>query len=329
MNDARNNLLPLLLIAGLVLAPTGASAAEPSAAERAQLEKERAKAREELRDATQRLREVERKLQTERRVDRIERIRIGDRAMLGVTIDEEYDTRDADGVRLAGVSPGGPAADAGLQAGDVLQSIDGKSLKADREESAFEKLRSVLRERKPGDVVKLKAKRGSKTEEFSVTTEALGARGFAFGFGEGFPDNLGALAELWTPAPSPGAAPFPMPFVHRFSRVWGDLEMVSLSERLGAYFGTKQGVLVVRAPEAAGLALQDGDVILKVGGRDAQSPEQVMRVLRSYGPGEKLSLEVMRDRKKLTVEGSVPDDRVGWMLLPEPTEAPAVLGVPE
>lgn len=315
--------LALALAPALLSAPL--AAAEPTAEERARLEKERSAAREALRDATRRLREVERQLRTDREQRVIERIRIGDRAMLGVTVDDSAEGRDRDaGVLIAGVSPGGPSATAGLKSGDIIVAIDGKSLKGDRDETPFEKLRAVLRERKPGDTVTLRVQRDGKTTEHKVTTEALGARGFAFNFdGEGLAD-LGGLMELWTPEPGAAPRPLPMPFMHRFSRVWSDLEMVSLSERLGAYFGAKQGVLVVRAPEDAGLKLQDGDVILSIGGREASSPEQVMRVLRSYGPGESLSMEVMRDRKRITVEGKVPDARVGWLELPDTPAPPAV-----
>jgi predicted metalloprotease with PDZ domain len=47
--------------------------------------------------------------------------------MLGVNI--EVTER---GARIAGVSPGGPAADAGLKVGDTIVSIDGADLAAPR-----------------------------------------------------------------------------------------------------------------------------------------------------------------------------------------------------
>ncbi|MNC93667.1 hypothetical protein D3C83_103480 [compost metagenome] len=54
------------------------------------------------------------------------------------------------------------------------------------------------------------------------------------------------------------------------------------------------------------MKLQDGDVIVKVGERKPASPEQVLRILRSYEPGESLRLEVLRNRKPVTVEVTVP-----------------------
>jgi C-terminal processing protease CtpA/Prc len=311
----------LAAVATLFLAlgagPIAAKPAEtPSAEERARLEKELAEARAVQRDAAERVRELNRRLGERRieerikdRIQAVDRIRIGGRAMLGVTI-EDADDRSAEGARIASVSPGGPAAEAGLKSGDVIVELEGKPLKADREASAFAKLRDAMREFEPGDKVKLKVKREGKTQEFTVTTEDFGARGFAFAFGDG--DGPG-LAELWMPGtlPTPEAGPRPLPFVYRFARTWGDLEMVSLSEKLGSYFGAKEGVLVVRAPREEGLKLEDGDVIVKVGERDATSPEQVMRILRSYEPGEKLTLEVLRNRKRITLDVAMPDRRVG------------------
>src|SRR2546430_13415861 len=40
-----------------------------------------------------------------------------------------------------------------------------------------------------------------------------------------------------------------------------DLELATLTPRLGSYFGSEKGVLVVRAPADGALKLEDGDVI--------------------------------------------------------------------
>jgi len=39
----------------------------------------------------------------------------------------------------------------------------------------------------------------------------------------------------------------------------GDMELVKLTERLGSYFGTDEGLLIVRAPQNEELKLQDGE----------------------------------------------------------------------
>jgi hypothetical protein len=88
--------------------------------------------------------------------------------------------------------------------------------------------------------------------------------------------------------------------------VWGDLQLAELSPALGEYFGTSEGLLVVRAPKNTPIALQDGDVILEIGGRKPTSPEHAMRILGSFEPGETLRIGVMRHKKRETLEGKVP-----------------------
>ena len=84
------------------------------------------------------------------------------------------------------------------------------------------------------------------------------------------------------------------------------MELATLSERLGAYFGSKQGVLVVRAGGNEAWQLQDGDVILSIDGREPNSAAHATRILRSYQRGEKLQLRVMRERKERTLQVTLP-----------------------
>ncbi len=68
-----------------------------------------------------------------------------------------------EGVPVAEISPRSPAAAAGLKVGDVLQSIDGKSI------PDAQRLLVLLAKRKPGDRVKLGVWRDDKTIDLEVT----------------------------------------------------------------------------------------------------------------------------------------------------------------
>lgn len=85
------------------------------------------------------------------------------------------------------------------------------------------------------------------------------------------------------------------------------MEMVPMNPDLGDYFGTDEGILVVHAPADSPLKIKAGDVILKVGDRTPQSPSQVMRILRSYEPGENVNLEIFRKHGKTTLSVKVPE----------------------
>jgi len=86
-----------------------------------------------------------------------------------------------------------------------------------------------------------------------------------------------------------------------------DMELVTLTPRLGSYFGSDKGVLVVRAPADGALKLEDGDVILAIGGRQPTSGSHATRILASYQPGEKVTLRILRQHKTLDVEATLPE----------------------
>jgi S1-C subfamily serine protease len=304
-----------LLSAGVVLAKP-APAAQTEAAAEAMTEEA---IEQRMRELSRELRDLERKLGKERLVQVIEDRQVAmNRAMLGINVDDDASTKSGEGVVVAAVTPNGPAGKAGLKSGDLILSIDGKALKAKGDDTPFAQLREVMAAKDPGSEAKLKVKREGKNLDLSVKTEAYAPRAFAFRS----PGRDGTRFEMLVPpmapmAPLPPNTPMPslaplmdlapgMARFRYFAREWGDLEMVSLSPKLGEYFGAKEGVLVVHAPDAKSLPLQDGDVILRIGDRKPSSPEQVMRILRSYDGGDKLKVEVLRNRKPVTLDLEVP-----------------------
>jgi S1-C subfamily serine protease len=97
-----------------------------------------------------------------------------------------------------------------------------------------------------------------------------------------------------------------------FPALWGsrphwNLELTNISEPLGEYFNTDRGLLVLRAPTDNPLTLKDGDVILSIDGREPRSPTHALRILRSYQPGERVEIEIMRKRRKSTLEVTMPE----------------------
>jgi S1-C subfamily serine protease len=86
------------------------------------------------------------------------------------------------------------------------------------------------------------------------------------------------------------------------------MEVTSLTPQLARYFGADEGLLVLRAPKGDLYKLQDGDVILKIDGRVPSSGSHVARILRSYQPGEKVTLHIMRDRRPQDLEITLPEN---------------------
>ena len=85
------------------------------------------------------------------------------RAVLGVQIDNAGDKA---GARVLRVSPGGPAEEAGLRDGDVIVSLDGKSIagSGNAGRALVEQMRSV----KPEQKVKVRVLRDGKNKDFVV-----------------------------------------------------------------------------------------------------------------------------------------------------------------
>jgi S1-C subfamily serine protease len=220
------------------------------------------------------------------------------RVRLGVTIDEHEA-----GIAVASVAPDSPAAAAGLRAGDVLTELNGRPLTPADGHRQFPvmRIREALEGVDPGDEVTLKYRRGrqNRTATVTVVEAPRGIGTFAFGSGDGR-----RMIEI------PGLPPLPPMAV---LRPMGDYEFVRVNESLGRYFGTERGLLVVRTGDDNPLGLREGDVILNIGGREPSSPTQAARILRSYEPGESLTLDIMRDRERMTLEVTVPHPaRTGW-----------------
>src|SRR2546426_5785049 len=229
------------------------------------------------------------------------------RGRIGVIVDTKANAAgDKVGARIEGVTPSGPAEKAGLKVGDVITRFNGTALGGVKAESDDEdasgpgmKLIDLARALEPGDSVQVEYRRGNDTRKATIVAEDLGFGGRMEMNG----DMAGQVERLQGMLPKePGA------FGWAFGSPWGGIEMVKLNPDLGDYFGTREGVLVVRAPEDSTLALKGGDVIVSIGGRKPTSPEQAMRILRSYDTGETVTVDVLRKQKHVTGTWKMPDE---------------------
>jgi S1-C subfamily serine protease len=234
------------------------------------------------------------------------------RAMLGINLGGAEP--NGGGVRVESVSPGGPAEDAGVKAGDVIVAVQSKPVTTGRE------LVRAMESVKAGDKVELALKRDGKPVKLAVE-----ARPFNRALLVGAPAVPGAPLVHALPAPPPFDG-MPHGGMHWLLADWGDAEFVTLTPGLGRYFGAEKGVLVARAPEGEGFGLQDGDVILAIGGREPQSGSHAMRILRSYQPGESVEFRILRDRRAQTLAAKIPErDVLGLAPARVPAPPPAPL----
>jgi S1-C subfamily serine protease len=314
------------LVAALALAYSQHSpAAEAGAGKQAQAADERKQAQESA-DTERRLAEAQRELERAARQvaelsselgrggrgDRLFAFTGGPapRAMIGVQLSSQ---EGQGGAKVEEVSPGGPAAEAGVKAGDIITSIGGQDLtkESDPSRTLVERMRDV----DPNLKVQLGVLRDGKKLNLDVTPR-VSPQVFRLER-RGGPDGPGAAREFNLPPlpPLPGArgerGEFRGLIMNRADEGgmglrFRGIEFATLSERLGSYFGVKSGVLVVRAGSNPAFKLQDGDVILAIDGRAPSSAQHAGRILRSYQPGEKLTIRVQRDHKAQNLEVTAP-----------------------
>jgi S1-C subfamily serine protease len=112
--------------------------------------------------------------------------------------------------------------------------------------------------------------------------------------------------ERMLPAVRGGMAATEAPFaLWMLNSPLGRLELAPINADLGQYFGVTEGVLVIDAPKDSDLKLRGGDVVLSVDGRAPTGPQHLLRILRSYEPGESIRLEIQRNRRRETVTATI------------------------
>lgn len=230
-------------------------------------------------------------------------------------------------VTVVAVTPDGPADKAGLQAGDQLTTVNGTPLKAQGDKTSRDALFAAMEKVQPGDKVTVGYTRDGKAGSASVTT--VSPRDFFFSFQM---PPIPPMPPMQVMAPGVMAPDAPMaPVFNRGFFLsggdgWGEMQLANMSPGLGKYFGTDKGLLVLNAPKDSALQLQDGDVITAIGGRDPGNPFHAMRILRSYGPGESVKLDVMRKGKSTTLNVTMPKPR-GYS--GDPNSSSAFNGAPD
>ncbi len=248
------------------------------------------------------------------------------RPRMGVILETstQRSATDSVGAVLQAVTPGGPADEAGLKAGDIIISANGERLARVRrsDDSPDDKLVAKIRELEEGDTLTVVYRRGDETGTAHVGVRVMD---YAFNFST---DSLfrGQLIREFSPnvrfqmgeplelAFEPGVA-WESPegvLAWSFGLDWARMELVTLDEDLGRYFGTSEGLLVVRAPKAEGTQLRSGDVILRIGDRVPTSATHAMRIMRTYDPGETIHIEIMRNQTRQTIEVTVPERDRGF-----------------
>lgn len=267
------------------------------------------------------------------------------RAVLGIMVDLRPSDNDSTGATISGVTPGwagrrGRAAGGGRdhqvqrhRAGGPGRRIEGSADEADQS-APGSGCSSFTSRMSPGDTVTVEWKRERERNRRTARVVAEAAGGMVFSGGpdfrvytdEGpgrfrfnFEDGPRGMTELdgrLKALRGPMAMSLPrMSGDHLFLRLggpFGGIQFAPLNADLGRYFGTAEGILVLETPDtSAHVDLKGGDVILSIGDRKPTSVEHLFRILGSYQDEETIRFEVMRDKRRVTVEARAEDIRGG------------------
>jgi S1-C subfamily serine protease len=230
------------------------------------------------------------------------------RARLGLKVNLRARETDSIGAYVDAVTPNGPAANAGIRSGDVITKVDEKSLltggestsRDDRESLPGLRLIELAAALEPHDTVPVEFRRGKERRTVTVIAGdeptivfrgRPGAGSFDFRYPSEGRMTLPAAGDIFVEGPFLYGSPL------------ADLELAPLNPDLGQYFGATSGILVISVPRDSALGLKGGDVVLAVDGRKPESPSHLLRILRSYRDGETFKLDVLRNGKRLAVEG--------------------------
>lgn len=257
------------------------------------------------------------------------------RPRIGITVDLNARDSDKYGAYVSAVTPGGPAAKAGLRTADIIMSIAGKSLtvpdsirRGVDESAPGLRLIELVARLEVGKAVPLEIRRGNDTRKLSITpdddpTLSLTISDEPIAGAMMVPRSGGTGRMVWSGRLNPDdvtAEPrVPAQFFKNFERagaggnfgfVFGtalaDLELAPVNEKLGSYFGVSEGVLVIDVPAKGSLGLVPGDVVTAVDGRKVTNPGQLMRILGTYERNEEFKLQVTRQKRTETVTAKLP-----------------------
>jgi serine protease Do len=241
---------------------------------------------------------------------------VGGAGQIGVSVrdvDNDDTKQPRSGVVVEEVRSGSAAEKAGVKDGDQIVEFDGERVRSVRQ---FTRL---VQDTPIGRSVPVVVLRGGQRTTLNVAP----TRGTGWRFDEDFglisppeppepPEPPKPPAAPEAPRPPRAVPPFPaLPgfgFSYRSGGGRLGASVEDLSGELTEYFGVKHGVLVRSVTDgspAAKAGLKAGDVITSVNGTTVEEPSDVSRTLDRLEDQAEFTIDVMRDKKPLTLKGQL------------------------
>lgn len=206
---------------------------------------------------------------------------------IGVSVDDidssEMGELLTEGAVVRSVTPGGAAAGAGLENGDVIVEFDGERVRGARQ------LSRLVQETPVGRNVRVLVARDDERVSLRVTPEE--GPDLSAAVREWMPD-LGRLEQRLRQALPRGRQRF-------------GIAVTDVGPQLAAYFGVENGVLVttvIAESVAADAGLEAGDVLMAIDGAPVDDVETLHRRVAAITPPATVQIDVSRDGEMITLE---------------------------
>lgn len=172
---------------------------------------------------------------------------------------------DATGALVSRVMPEGPAFEAGVMAGDIVLTFNGRKIEK------WSDLPRIVGQTKPGTKAKMEVWRKGKRVTLDITVGEM-------------PNTSERTAATTTPEPEATGA-----------KAMG-VTVVNLTDQEKESLGVTGGVRVTESTEAGAAAgIIPGDVILTVGNADVSSAQQFVKLAEEAGNDKPVGMMIQRD----------------------------------
>jgi len=235
------------------------------------------------------------------------------RGWLGVSIAQDAEGR----IEVIGVDEESPAELAKLKEGDIFLKFGNQDVMSPQ------MLASEIRKRKPGEDITLTVERDGKPLEVKVKLGEYPEAEAKRELERRFPGLFPPLPPPFAMRPKDKASKPPNVFISPRAREfsWERSKFIGvyldeLNTEMSDYFGVKEGtgLLVNRLTDkgpAQKSGLKVGDVIVKAEGKRVETVNELSGIVQDKKKGDKIKLEILRDKKPLTFDVEVEEEERG------------------
>jgi len=281
-----------------------------------------------------------------------------DRGMIGVVVSPSGKSDKE--LLVSAVTPGSPAARAGMHVGDVITSLSTYGTFTAKHDSRNEtdSINTTLRNLKVDQDLTVEVHRDGKTLKFPLKAERREPYVIADAIGDASSIDAAEMradiaraqrdaqraardaqridvekiradaqrARIDAQAARANAERIRVEI--RRDMPWWGLNMAPLNAELGHYFGAEKGALVLAANAEALPGIRGGDVITRVADQDVARPEDVLRTLRDQPAGKNVPIRVLRERKTIALDVKAPEFNSIFEVAPPPPLPPTPPAAP-